>query len=504
MTTLRVFFIAELFFVVPFLCMLVGPQSGFAQSSTISGVLDAYVKKSALDQGDLGAVVLDAQSGNTLFEYRADSAMIPASVIKILTGYAALRVLGSNFSFSTKVFTDESSQDVASSGYAQKLYVRGYGDPSLVEESLWQVAQELHRRGLKRIERVVLDDSFFVEPSGRGGQRAYESGQGALSLNHNSLAIYVTGQSPGDPPFVSVSGENGYVVVNKAVSAKSSQGSLDVSLDSVNSAWSENGNELKGTLGTVRVSGKVASGETEVVYRAVSDPTAYFGTVFSDLLRQAGILVSKPVIRGQAPSRADLLYVHQSKPLTEILRDLNLYSNNFIAEQLVFALGQDSGASSSHEAGMRAINKFISNARLGNENFRVVDGSGLSRDNRATANGLAHILKIAGDDFSVGPYFLASLSRFGVSGTLKKRELGTHESQSGENGQRTFDVLSPRSESVWGKTGSLTDVSSLAGYALTGDGRKVIYVILINGKYSYPEAKKFEDGFINKLISFSK
>lgn len=440
-------------------------------------------------------------NGGDVYSKNASTLMKPASVLKVATSYTALKMLKASYRFPTEFFVDRMPYGSSDNGSVGNLYVRGYGDPSLLDEHLWRVSQILKEFGVKRIQSVVIDDSLFIDPQSPTGERTYQAGLSATALNHNCYSVTVTPQQLGDKALVSVDqGFHGKLTTN----VKTTQGKgiklgvtqIPSSLDS-KMQWYDfqkfSRAQPFSVLHTLNISGSIgARAEPQTMYFSSPYPFLYFGNTFTKILVQSGIEVGAEATRGETPSTAKKLYQHQSKPLSFIVNDLNHYSNNFIAGQILYALGQDEVGVFRKEVAFKRIAESLDELGIAEGSYEMYDGSGLDHNNRMSAEQVMKILLAGYRDFSIQPDFISSLSRFGVSGTLKKRIL-TGKHLNSNRAQRNV-------EGVWAKTGTLNGVSSLAGYVEGASGRRYAFVILLNNIVSKSHALAIENGIVELLL----
>lgn len=221
----------------------------------------------------------------------------------------------------------------------------------------------------------------------------------------------------------------------------------------------------------------------EPVYRSIEDPTRNFGSTFSQLLKDNGITFHGKIREGKASNQI-VLFEAKSKRLGFIVNDMNKFSNNFIAEQLVKVLGaKHFGAPGSTQKGTAALTACLQAIGIDEKNFHIENGSGLSYKNKISAKDLVKVLLAGYHDFSIQPEFVASLSVNGVDGTMEKRK-------SPAELEKTFR----------GKTGSLNGVSSVAGFVPSADGRLLAFTILMNEFRGGPQdAHQIQDMLILKI-----
>lgn len=509
----HVFQVARL---ILFCALVFAPALAYAQPRaevpTLSEALGRYLntaRKRIGGQSTIAATIVDAMSGEELYSYRGDEPMTPASVVKVVTSAVALKALGPDYRFPTEIFVDYLAHEsapkesgTAAKGFVGNVYVRGYGDPSLTTESLSRIVEVIRLSGVRSVRNIVVDDTLFVDPPGPSGQRPYEAGSSATALNHNCYEISIAPAASGQDAIVRT-GVGTYGVLKDKVSTGPRAGNLIIGQQpsSVNFAPSFVGSaslikEIVIPSERIIVEGTVGASQTRrSYYRTVSYPPLYLANALKELLQNAGIVVHGKLMRGETPAEVKLLHVNESKPLQEILVDLNHYSNNFIAQQLLYALGEDSVGYRRSELGLERLRGYLAGAGFEPLTFTLYDGSGLDKRNRLTTRQLAATLVDVYRDFASAPVFISSLSRFGHSGTLKKRSLRDRRGNSPKG-----PAASELADGAWGKTGTLTGVSSLAGYVRTQSGRDLAYAVLINSKAGKRASTDVEDDILRTII----
>ncbi len=505
--------------------LLLTAEQSYALDPLLPGTLRKYVEEVVAKESptfQIGIQVSLADSGQEVYSYDSKTRLVPASVMKLITSVAALGFLGSEYRFPTEFFVDSLASDVSSrlnttaglrpdatrSWSAGNIYVRGYGDPSLIEDQLFGIVEKLRGHGIREVENIVVDDSLFIDPPRPSGPRPYQAGQSALSFNHNCYRVRVAPNVSGGPAFVSLTTGLQAELKNSSKTLRETGNSISLVQSPPSSAF--NPDELTKKVGSfrllpepglsIRVKGRIGRRSDMLeYYQSVPSPAHYFATVLKDYMLKAGIQVRGQLLLGETPGSAKLLFVHESKALKEILVDLNHYSSNFIAGQVVYALGQDSVGFFRKDLGLSRVAAVLEGLGYDKKEFSINDGSGLSRGNSLTAKQLVDVLVAGYQDFSMSPMLIGSLSRFSESGTLVKRRLLKEMEGAAGRGQTYLEELR-RAKGVWGKTGTLTGVSSLAGYAETRDGERVAYAILINGSASKKRSMQIENAFMKHLI----
>jgi D-alanyl-D-alanine carboxypeptidase/D-alanyl-D-alanine-endopeptidase (penicillin-binding protein 4) len=458
------------------LVLLALPVAG---EPTLSGALEAALGVRGLRGARIAALVVDAETGQTLFARDADRPMVPASNLKVLTALAALEAFGPTHRFATRVLADAPPD---AEGAVEWLYLQGGGDPSLTSESWWRLAADLRLLGLRKVRSgIVYDDAAFDSvrwhPSwGRVSSRAYYAPVGALTANYGAFTVETRpGAKQGEPVSVTLDPPVDLLrVVNRArTGAAGGRSSLRVD------------RAVVGDLEEVRVSGNLPAGQkSKRFYRSVADPARYAAAVATLQLGANGIAVGPAQVAGPVPETASELLVFEGRRLAEVVRLLIKYSNNGIAESLLKALGAArEGTPGSWGNGAAAIRERLAGLGLDPAGFSMVDGSGLSTQNRVTPRVLVQALQLARGSFSVGPELVAALPIGARDGTLSKR-------------------ADAAGERVRAKTGLLDSVTGLSGFAELSDGRDVVFSILVNGyRAGDAAAMGAVDGFVAALVN---
>ncbi len=441
--------------------------------------LDRVLQSSVLKGAVVSVLVVREASGEVVFEREPDLQMIPASNQKILTALAVLDAFGPSHRFVTGIYADALPDK---EGRVQRLFIRGGGDPAINSEDWWRLAVELRTAGLRRVEGdLILDDSALDGERWHPGlngisSRAYHAPVGALNANYGSFTVMVGGgDRPGDPVRVAINPPIAYLKVSDHARTISAGKRRKLIVDRTGGPAHE----------VVTLRGTVPAGdEAKAYYRSVRDPLFYAGSVLRMQLAANGIDVAGELRRGLVPERAVELHQFEGRSLAEIVRLLMKYSNNAIAETLVKNLGAlASGGVGSWESGVAELERRLGSLGLDTKRLEVVDGSGLSYENRVSSRILVEALRNARSSFQFGPELLASLPIASRDGTLEKRAEGAVGR-------------------VRAKTGLLNQVSALSGFALlpqnTGiragtqvaapEAEQVVFSILINGYRGTDEA----------------
>jgi D-alanyl-D-alanine carboxypeptidase/D-alanyl-D-alanine-endopeptidase (penicillin-binding protein 4) len=420
--------------------------------------LDNIVNSDYLEEALIGASVVNVKTGHVVFSHNGDQLINPASVTKMFTTASALSLLHPDFRFKTEVYTRKQPKD----GVADALYIKGHGDPFLVNERLSYLASEIRSLGIKRINGpLVLDDSYFDHTSEGPGwdqdnsSRPYQAPMGALSLNFNSIAALIfPGATPGKPARVELFPDSEYFQLENSV--RTSRRSSRILLES-----EEYGNKTR-----VKIRGRISiHNPGSRRHCRVFHPVWYTGHSIRKAFMHAGIRMRRTVRQGIVPNNAELLYTLRSPSLGELVRKVNKRSQNFMAEQLFKTIGAELiSPPGSWWKGQRVINAFLEEeVGLLPGSYILHNGSGLNDVNRVTANQVTKLLLYMWKRFDVRPDFLASLAVAGADGTVLGRFTNPAV-------KRTMRL----------KTGSLENVRALAGYINTQGDQVFAFSFLVS------------------------
>ena len=414
--------------------------------------------RAGVPEGAVAAVVLPVDAPQPAVSHNARAVMNPASVMKVVTSYAALDLLGPAFTFRTDVLV---AGEIANGVLAGDLYLRGGGDPKLTTERVWQLAHALRSRGLREIRGdIVVDRSYFAplahDPARFDGEarRAYNAGPDALLVNFNAIAFRFVpeGQrvrvvAEPDLPNVEVASR---IQVTRGPCAGFRR---DLAHDVI---------EL-GLIATITFSGSypAACGE-RVLPLSVFDNARFAESNLRWLWSEVGGVLKGGVRAGAVPAEARLLLRTESEPLASLMRDMNKHSNNVMARNIFLALSAERQAGGGDAAtSARMVTQWLQSHMIDASDLVLENGSGLSRTERASAALIAAVLKSAWAS-SVMPELMSSLPVLATDGTLKSRRVAVGAGQAHLKG------------------GTLNEVQSVAGYVLDRGSRRWIVVMIVN------------------------
>lgn len=447
------FFRSLLFFVLVLTTTFCGAESPTALKQELQKFIKKIPAQSAL-------VLVNLADGHVLFSHNPELGLKPASVLKLLTTRAALKLLGPEFSFETKIAGTE-----IVAGQAKTVTIKGGGDPTFRIEELILLIRRLRLLGISGIEELLLDDSSFIDTEKRTGMRAYEAGASALAFNFNSLRIQVCPTQTGKSALV-VADPFEYPVKFtgsiKTVAGVGRQYQVDEA--------GANTYQLKGSIGS--------NHDCADHYRSVPDPLNYLAQVLARQLAENRIKVGK-ITRGVLLPKPAWGFSMNSRNLVALVTDLNHYSSNFLAEQILFALGTTADGQFSRKKGLAAIADTL---QVSPNNIALVDGSGLSHENRVPARLFIAALEDFWKDQDLRVEFERSLAVLGRSGTLKSRP-------------QVSGLV------VRAKTGSLNGVSSVAGYVYSSGTGPLALVMIQNGSLNRAKFIALENELLRILAN---
>lgn len=428
--------------------------------SEVSEKMSQLLAASQVKKKEISAtvVLMDAGKKVKLWSLNEKTLRVPASVTKILTAGAVLDQFSTTHQFVTRLFVKP--QDKKGAILSGDLYLKGGGDPSFVSEKMWFLVNELRRSGIKKVQGdLVVDDTLFdrdLYPGRRQGRvdRAYDAPISAMSFNWNSVNVFVRASSKNQSVNVTIDPPNDYIEL-KNLAKTTTKNRLSVSRK-----------RLK-NHDVITVSGtKKVNSEESVSYKSISYPSLWTGYNLKTFLQQQGIDVAGKIKVGKVPPEAEEVAVSKSKPLSLIVADLMKFSNNYVAEMLTKQLSLETAAVGNLEGGMKKIRQFFSSIVGEKSNFRLENSSGLTTLNKMTTEQITQVLVELLGRFDLSAEFVNSLPIAGVDGTLKNRMRGTRAE-----------------EWVRAKTGLLSGVAGLAGYAGRRDGVVVSFAFIYNGKH---------------------
>ncbi len=478
-----------------------------AVAADLPDPVSAALKHAHIPLSSVGIVVQEVQGSEPIISLNADRAMNPASTMKLLTTFASLETLGPAYRWNTEAYINGKLENGVLEG---DLVFKGYGDPKLTVEQFWMWLRELRQRGLREIHGdIVLDHSYFETVNEDPAEfdhdptRAYNVGTSALLLNFNALHLHLIPNGHATTALLEPE-LDGYTVINRITTSKKlhcgGEDAYKAHLDGHNIV-------LEGSI-------PATCGEADD-YFSLLPQDEYFFAVFSALWKELGGTLQGKLRVGAAPADQAPFARYVSPPLSEVIRDINKFSNNIMARQLFLTLGTtgdaanaarntedqlnaeghsivQASAEASRQAdqtggditsedivsplparvtapmpaniahSISAMQQWLKTQQLQFPELVMENGAGLSRKERISPVHLAELLQRA----TSSPFnaeLEASLPILGMDGTVKKRFK--------DNGIAGYAHL---------KTGSLEGVKSIAGYVKAHSGKQWIVVFIVN------------------------
>jgi len=398
------------------------------------------------------------QENEPIVSHRSDQLMLPASITKLMTASAVLDFLPPGTKFKTRL---SSAAKIEGDRLKGDLYLIGGGDPSFVSENMWYLVNQFVRTGVKHIDgSIIVDDSLFDSvrfDSSRESvrvDRAYDAPVGAMSFNWNSANVYVRPSSSENAVVIIDPDSDYYKLINNVKTVSGSAVSIHV-----DRTW-----DTKAKKEVFKVSGKIGKNINEhVVFANINHPDLWSGYNLKSFLAQRGIQVKGNIQVGKSPTSSSVLAESESKPIEHIVADMNKFSNNYVAEMLTKQMALKKSSKGTIEGGVSAILEHLKSIGLPSSEFKIVNPSGLTRENRMSAHALWKLLDHHKHNFSTQPELLSSLPIGGVDGTLKRRFKDNKMMRK-----------------VRAKTGLLNGVTSLAGYVDKNEESSA-FVFIYNG-----------------------
>ncbi len=461
--------------------------------------IETILAQPDLARGFWGIEIASATSGKVLYSLNSTKLFTPASNTKLFTTAAALALIGPDYKFRTTVETNGSLDKYGR--LTGDVVLIGRGDPTLSGRELpytthtqrdadptkvlEQLADELAKKGVKYVDGdLIADDSYFAfERYGDGWSQddlvwADGAPVSALTINDNVVFVNILpGAHPGDKAFVSVTPFADYYTIDNRLMTTPTGSARRLYINR------EPGSTELTLWGTIPIDD---TGANEGL--AIEDPAEFAANLFRHLLEVRGIEVygkqrtrhtelanlstfTSTVIASSrgggdnaltSPAGPLVLAEYQSAPLSQDISVINKVSQNLHAEILLRLLGREKGTAGTVQAGLEVLRGFLNNAGISSDEYDFYDGSGLSRQNLVTPHAIVQLLQYAATQ-KWGAEFRDSLPVAGSDGSLADR----------------FKDLNPAAH-IYGKTGSLGGVKSLAGYAVTSKGQQIVFSIVSN------------------------
>ena len=407
----------------------------------------------------VGVYVQAVDDAKPLLAHNAHQLFAPASTMKLVTAYAALDLLGPQYTWKTGVYGYGRMQGDVWEG---QIILRGSGDPSLTEERIWLGLKGLRQRGIRDIQGdIILDRRVFQLPGYDAGAfdgeplRIYNAGANGLLFNYHALALSMIPEETGGSVRLSIDPElSGITVYNRlnivrGACPESLHYAIKVQMDT--EALSVQGN-YPASCGA----------KTIWVHAAPWSDNQYAEQILRSTWQNLGGVWRGRAISGEVPAGAQKWYDIESEPLPEVVRRMNKFSNNVMARQVLLSLFDDGDLPATPARTVALVYEWAKMKGLPREGLIIDNGSGLSRSERVSPFWMGALLLHAWRSPLMAD-LMASLPMLGVDGTMRRRLV-----RSSAVGQAHI------------KTGAIDQVRSIAGYILSASGRRYVVVCIIN------------------------
>ena len=419
-----------------------------------------FLNNDLLKNANVSLLIIDSNSGKTVYEHHSNHSITPASTLKVITTATALELLGSDFRFTTELLTDG---EITTNGQLNgNLYIRGTGDPTLGSKHLgnpdflneWTDA--LTKAGIKQINGKILPDTDFFDTEGINPYWIWED-----MGNYYAPGIYGISYL-----------DNTYELVFQSGAVGTTPQIIDVIPPIPNLVFD---NHLKSTTikrdsayiyGAPRsnhrsIYGAIPANRSRFVVKGdIPNPDLLLAAHFTEKLQEKGIWITNA--SQNKKDKMTVRHTHFSPPLREIITEINVRSNNHYAEQLFRYLGANNNGISTSNAAIQRIKSFWQQKGLPVEQLFIKDGCGLSPVNAVSSKFFVDVLNYMSKNSTNADVFKASLPVAGVNGTVSG--LLKNTSLQGK---------------VRAKSGSIAHVRAYAGYIDT-NGKNYVFAILVN------------------------
>ncbi len=446
---------------IALLIFLSALNSDVVAADDLPDPIAGVVRRLGIPHSALGIIVQEIGAETPLVSLNPDEPRNPASTIKVITTLAALEELGPTYSWPTEAFTSVPVKEGVLDG---DLILKGYGDPYLMVEEFWKLVQALRRQGLETINGdLVVDGSYFVVPEGDPGEfdnrpfHAYNVKPDALLVNLKAVYFHFYPAADGNSVAIKTEPElpNLYIE-NRLIPTSGRCGGYQhgIAMTVPDPVLADR----------VIFEGRYAVSCGHYVFaRSVLTPETFAYGVFKSLWEQSGGTLTGSVRLGVAGPELRPYLTWNSRPLAEVIRYVNKFSNNVMTRQILMTLGAEMiGEPGTVAGGIQAIQQYLDKNGISSAPLVLENGSGLSRIERVTPKLMtAALLRANANPFM--PEFIASLSIIGMDGTarnrLKRKEEAGHAHI---------------------KTGTIDNVSAVAGFVDAKSGRRFVVVGLLN------------------------
>ncbi len=433
---------------------------GAVFAATLPEAIDKAITAYRVPQDAISLVVQEVASDVPAINLNPLIPRNPASSIKLLTTFVALDVLGPTYTWPTKLYATGPIRDGVLDG---DLVLQGHGDPFLVVEEFWKMLGDLRARGVQRITGdLVVDDSHFdvpdLDPGAFDGQpfRLYNVVPSAALVNFKAIEFQFLKAKDGKHIDIRMHPTMPNVKITNKLTVKQGKCAgynYGIAMNVPEPAVADH----------VIFSGAFPSAcRSHTMHRTLLRPSTYAYGTFKRLWAHWGGTIEGGVREGTAPPGRPLV-VWSSRPLAEIIRPLNKWSNNVMTRLLLYSLAAaEFKPPYTKQQGIDVLRGYLRESGLDDSDLVIDNGSGLSRDTRVTSRFMNDLLRHA-YAHPLMPEFIASMSLNGLDGTTRRRFRGR-----------------PEAGRMHLKTGRLDHVAAIAGYVVASSGKTYTLSLMIN------------------------
>lgn len=416
-----------------------------------------------LPAAQIGITVMEAMSGQVLYDRQGFEVFTPASNAKLFSGAAALYQLGPDYRFKTQVAIKPKHLHDAT--YGGDLYWQFNGDPSFKKSHIAELVKKIKDKGIKKISgNIVIDNTRFKGPVYAPGWSVddlnwyFSAPITSIIIDQNAVGVNLTpSKQLGKKAATSLADKSlkPFIKLNanvKTVTQKKAQYhcQLNVNVDNRNHI------SLSGCW--------PMSYKSKYMRIAVKNPRDFAERLIRAELKKQHISWHGKFKLGKRPKGAKVIATHESRPLKSLIYTLLKDSNNIYAESFTKTLGAEIGGAGTFQQGSNAIANILhKKANIDFTKLKLVDGSGGSRYNLISPRQITRLLYVIYNTNDINTLYRDALPLSGKNGTLKER-------------MKSFDLTG----NIYAKTGTLTGISTLSGYMKTHSGRNVVFSIMIN------------------------
>ena len=454
--------------IVLFVYVLIFAISYVPVKAQVSVNLSDVIVKS-LGTSGAGVSVRDSETGNILYQFNGNIPRKPASTLKLLTGAAALSLLGEEYRYETALYIDGF---VSSGTLNGNVYLKGSGDPTLQYNQLLSFAKVLKNEGITQINgNLYGDESVFLGAQLTPGIAAedesyyYAARTTGLVLSPDddfdagTIIVEATGEIEGEKPTLLLKpNAMGMTVINNAKTvSKESRNTLSIT--------------RKYRTNEVVITGNIPIGSTKKEWVTVDDPTINTMNAMKEALINQGITFSKTpkISRGTVPVNATAIFTHHSRPLKEMFATFMKLSNNSMADIFVKTLGVKKYGVGDTQTGVRVLHEYGQSIGLNMSNWSLEDGSGMSHKNQISPNALTALLYNSREMEAYETYYnslpIGGHSDRLIGGSLRDRYTSTSTELK-----------------VFAKTGAISGVNTLAGFVKAKSGNTYIFSVMVENR----------------------